>query len=152
MEILQQLGQLFLASVPTVIIVFLFYFFLRWSFFKPIEKVLAERKARIKGAQHDAESLRVTAEEKRRAHQDGLRKARAQIFSEQETIRRTALDERAVVIQQARNQANEEIQAARTRIAAELAGARGELEAAGKLLAEEIVRAVLDRPQAGGVQ
>ena len=38
-QIAGQLGQLFLAAVPTVIIVFLFYFFLKWSFFGPIERV-----------------------------------------------------------------------------------------------------------------
>jgi F0F1-type ATP synthase membrane subunit b/b' len=152
MVILGQLGQLFLAAVPTAVIVLLFYFFLRWSFFTPIEKVLAERKARIEGARRDAESLRAAAEEKKRARQDGLRKARGQIFSEQEAIRRTALDERSAAIQQARSVANHEIQEAKTRIAAELEGARGELEAAGKLLAEQIVHAILDRPQARELQ
>src|ERR1700682_6486679 len=102
MEILQQLGQLFLAAVPSAIMVFLFYLFLRWSFFTPLEKVLAERKARIEGARHDAELLRAAAEGKRRAHQEGLRKARAQIFAEQEAARRIALDARAIAIQQAR--------------------------------------------------
>jgi len=149
MEILQQLGQLFLAAAPSAIIVFLFYLFLRWSFFKPLEKVLAERKARIEGARHDAESLRAAAEEKRRAHQEGLRKARAQIFAEQETARRTALDARAAAIQQARSRANDELQAARNRIAGELEGARGELEASGKLLAEQIVRAILNPSELG---
>ena len=147
MEILQQLGQLFLAAVPSAIMVFLFYLFLRWSFFKPMEKVLAERKARIEGARRDAESLRASAEEKRRAHQEALRKARAQIFTEQEAARRTALDARGAAVQQARSRANDELQAARNRIAAELEGARGELEASGKLLAEEIVRAILNPSQ-----
>ena len=43
MEILHQLGELFLEAVPTVVIVFLFYFFLRWAFFAPIQKAMAER-------------------------------------------------------------------------------------------------------------
>jgi|HubBroStandDraft_5_1064220.scaffolds.fasta_scaffold285138_2 F0F1-type ATP synthase membrane subunit b/b' len=149
MGILGQLGQLFLAALPTSIIVVLFYFFLRWSFFTPIEKVLKERKARLAGSRKDAESLRAAAEEKKRVRQDGLRKARAQIFSEQEATRRIALDERSAATQQARSRANEEIQAARTRIAGELEATRGELEAAGKLLAEQIVHAILDRPEAG---
>ena len=146
MDIFQQLGDLFLSAIPTVIIVFLFYFFLRWSFFKPIERVMKERAARIEGARRDADSLQAEAEEKRRAHLEGLRKARAQIFAEQETVRRGALDERAATIQQARSRASEEVQAGRNRIGAELEGARGELEAAGKQLAEEIVRSILQKP------
>ena len=149
MEILQQLGELFLAALPTAIIVLVFYFFLRWSFFKPIAKVLAERSARVEGARREAGSLRAAAEEKRRAHQEGLRKARAQIFTEQEAARRTALDARGGAIQQARTRANEEIQAARNRIATELQAARGELEVSGNLLAEEIARAILEKPQPG---
>jgi F-type H+-transporting ATPase subunit b len=157
MGILQQLGDLFLSAAPTAIIVFLFYLFLRWSFFKPILRVIAERESRIAGARRDTESLRSAAEEKRRAHQEGLRKARAQIFAEQEASRRSALDARAVTIQQARAAANQEIQTARARIAAETEAARGELEASARQLAEEIVRSILDRPglnprAAGGVQ
>ena len=45
----RQLAQLFLAAAPTAIIVFLYYLFLRWSFFGPIERILAERRARIDG-------------------------------------------------------------------------------------------------------
>ena len=61
MEILNQLGDLFLAAVPTVIIVFLFYFFMRWSFFKPMERVLAERHKRAQGARVEAEASRTAA-------------------------------------------------------------------------------------------
>lgn len=157
MGILQQLGQLFLAAVPSAVIVVLFYFFLRWSFFTPIAKVMTERKARMAGALHDAESLRAAAEEKRRARQESLRKARAQIFAEQEAARRVALDARGAAIQQARGRANEQIQAARDRIAAELEAARGDVAAAANQLAEEIVRAILDKSRlspgpAGGLQ
>ena len=48
--ILNQLGDLFLSAVPTVIIVLLFYFFMRWSFFGPIQRVLSERHKRAEGA------------------------------------------------------------------------------------------------------
>jgi len=49
-EIVNQLGELFLAAVPTVIIVFLFYLFMRWSFFQPMERVLSERRKRARKA------------------------------------------------------------------------------------------------------
>src|SRR6266568_3135179 len=94
MEILKQLGDLFLAAVPTAVFVFLFYLFLRWSFFGPIEGVVRERGRRIEGARREAEELRKTAREKSHAYQDALRKARAELFREQEAARRAALDER----------------------------------------------------------
>src|SRR5580693_1461018 len=100
-QIANQLGELFLEAVPTVIIVFLFYLFLRWSFFGPIQKVLAQRKAGIEGARREAEGFRAQALEKLRADQEALRQARATIFSEQEAARRIALDARGAAIQQA---------------------------------------------------
>src|SRR5688572_10355888 len=145
MEILNQLGELFFAAVPTVIIVLLFYAFLRWTFFGPLQRVMAERDARIEGARRETETLRASTEEKRRAHLEGLRKARLQIFSEQEAARRAVIDERNAAIQQARSKANEGISAARQRIASEFAAARDELQRSGDTLADEIVRSVLEK-------
>ena len=146
MEILKQLGDLFLAAVPTAIIVFLFYLFLRRSFFGPIERVVAERSKRIEGARREAEELRKTVHEKSRAYQEVLRNARAELFREQEAARRVALDERGKAIQQARQLANEEVQIAKKRIRAEIETARAELEISSTHLAEEIARTIL-QPQ-----
>jgi F0F1-type ATP synthase membrane subunit b/b' len=146
MEILKQLGDLFLAAVPTAIIVFLFYLFLRWSFFGPIERVVAERSSRIEGARREAEELRKTAHETNRAYQEALRNARAELFREQEAARRVALDERGKAIQQARQLANEEVQSAKKRIRVEIEAARAELEISSTHLAEEIARTIL-QPQ-----
>src|SRR5580658_2519338 len=111
-QIVNQLGELFLAAVPTVIVVFLFYLFLKWSFFGPIERVLHERAARIEGARKEREAFHAAAQEKDREYREALRKARAEIFTEQEAARRLALDERSAVVQQARAAATEEIHAA----------------------------------------
>ena len=145
MDILHQLGGLFLAAVPTALIVFFFFLFLRWSFFGPITRVMAERKARTAGARREAESFRTAAQEKQKTRQEALRKARGEILGQQEVTRRAALDQRAAVIHQARGRANEEIQAAKTRISAEIQAARAELDTTGNQLAEEIVQAILDR-------
>ena len=102
MEIVNQLGELFLAAVPTVIIVFLFYLFMRWSFFKPMERVLSERHKRAEGARVEAEASRVAAHEKQRIYNETVKKARAEIFAEQESQRRRTLDERQATINAAR--------------------------------------------------
>jgi F-type H+-transporting ATPase subunit b len=150
MELLHQLGELFLAAVPTAIIVFLFFFFLRWSFFGPLLKVLAERQARIEGSRKEAETLAAETQEKQRAYREALRKARAEIFAEQESARRVVLDERGQVIRQARGRAGEEVQAAKSRLAAEIEAARKSLDASGQELAEEVARAILE--PAGGAR
>lgn len=143
MQILNQLGDLFLSAVPTVIIVFLFYFFLRWSFFTPMQRVLDERHKRADGARLDAEVSRAAVQEKLRTYNDVLKKTRAEIFTEQETVRRRVLDERQATITAARTAAQNELQAAKQALAAEVQVVRGQLEQSGAVLADEIADAIL---------
>jgi F0F1-type ATP synthase membrane subunit b/b' len=142
-EILNQLGALFLAAVPTVILVFLFYFFLRWSFFTPMGRVLAERRKRAEGSRLEAEVSRAAVQEKLRAYGESLKKARAEIFAEQEAARRRALEERQAAINAARAAAQNELQAAKKSLAAEVEAARAQLEQSSAALASEIAEAVL---------
>ena len=143
MEILNQLGDLFLSAVPTVILVFLFYLFLRWSFFGPLERVLSERHKRAVGARQEAEASRVAVQEKLRAYNEALRKARGEIFVEQETVRRRVLDERQASVSAARSAAQQELQAAKKALAAEVEAARVQLEQASAVLASEIAETIL---------
>ena len=143
MEIVNQLGELFLAAVPTVIIVFLFYLFMRWSFFKPMERVLSERHQRAEGARTEAEASRVTAHEKQRLYNDTVKKARVEVFAEQESQRRRTLDERQATINKARTAAQTALQEAKKEIAAEVKTARAELERSKDTLADDIAEAVL---------
>jgi len=141
--ILNQLGELFLSAVPTVIIVLLFYFFMRWCFFGPIGRVLAERHKRAEGARQEAEASRAAVQEKLRAYNDALRKARAEMFAEQEVVRRRVLDERQAAVSAARTAAQLDLQAAKKSLAAEIAAAREQLEQSSALLANEIAEAIL---------
>lgn len=143
MEILNQLGELFLAAVPTVIIVFLFYLFLRWSFFKPMERLLSERHKRAEGSRLEAEASRAAVQEKLRGYGDALKKARAEIFAEQEAVRRRALDERQAAINSARAAAQNELQAQKKALSAEVEAARAQLEESSAALAGEIAEAIL---------
>jgi F0F1-type ATP synthase membrane subunit b/b' len=142
-EILNQLGDLFLAAVPTVIIVFLFYLFMRWSFFKPMERVLAERHKRAQGARVEAEASRTAAHEKQRLYNDTVKKARAEVFAEQEVQRRRTLDDRQATITAARTAAQTALQEAKKGIAADVAAARVELERSSGTLADDIAEAIL---------
>ncbi|MGC1597065.1 MAG: hypothetical protein WA774_17055, partial [Candidatus Acidiferrales bacterium] len=95
MDILHQLGELFLQAVPTVIIVFLFYLFMRWAFFAPIQKAMAERDAKIEGARREAAEVEEAARQDLENYNEALRKARAEIYAEQEAARQAILAERA---------------------------------------------------------
>ena len=146
MEIVHQLGKLFLGALPTVIVVLLFYFFLRWAFFGPIQKAMAERSARIEGARAEAAAAEAGAKQELDAYHDALRKARGEIYAEQELARQEALDNRAKLLKAMRSRAQEDVNAAKKRIAAEFAAARTEVERETPALASQIARAILDKP------
>jgi F-type H+-transporting ATPase subunit b len=149
MQILHQLGELFLQSVPTVVVVLLFYAFLKWAFFTPIRKAMKERTARIEGARAEAASVEAEAKNELDAYHEALKKARAKIFAEQETARQAVLDERARLLQAMRGRVQEEVATAKKKIAAETAAARGEIERQAPELAAEIARMVLEGPVRG---
>src|SRR6266852_339502 len=145
-EIVQQLGELFLQAVPTVLIILAFYVMLRALLFKPLLKVMAERDARTAGARKAAQAAETAAAEKVKQYQEALKRARAQLYSEQEAARRNLLDERAAVLKEARGKAAAEVAAGKERVAKELAAARRGIEGAVGQLAAEIARRVLQVP------
>jgi len=150
MEILHQLGELFLEAVPTVVIVLLFYFFLRWAFFTPIQKAMAERSAKIEGARVEAAAAEAEAKQELDSYNDALRKARGEIYAQQEEARKVVLDERARLLKAMRGQVQQEVAEAKKRIAAEFESGRKEVERQTPELASQIARGILGGPSALG--
>ena len=146
MEILQQLGELFLEALPTVIIVFLFYLFMRRAFFGPIQKAMAERNARIEGARVEAAKVEAEARQELDAYNEALKKARGEIYAEQEVARQAVLEDRAKLLKAMRSRAMEEVSAAKKKIAAEFEAARADLERQAPELGGQIARAILENP------
>ena len=107
-----------------------------------MQRVLDERHKRADGARLDAEVSRAAVQEKLRTYNDVLKKTRAEIFTEQETVRRRVLDERQATITAARTAAQNELQAAKQALAAEVQVVRGQLEQSGAVLADEIADAI----------
>ncbi len=151
MSIVEQLKGLVLSAVPTIVLLYLFYFFLKANFFKPLERVMAERAKRTEGVRKEAEAVQAAAQEKVRAYREALKKARTDVYAEQDVLRRGALEDRAALIRETRVKAQEEIRAGKEALATELARAKAEVQGASQALAGEMVRAILE-PRAGGVQ
>jgi F0F1-type ATP synthase membrane subunit b/b' len=154
MGILHQLGDLFLQAVPTVVLFFFFYLFMRWAFFTPIQKAMAERSAKIEGARAEAALAESAAKHDLQHYTAELTKARAQIYQEQEAARQAILDERAKLLKAMRSRAQEEILAAKKNLETDLAAATIEADALTPALAGDIARSILgtgDR-SGGGVR
>jgi F-type H+-transporting ATPase subunit b len=143
MDIVHQLGELFVGAVPTVVLILIFYFILKSLFFKPLLAVMAEREARSIGAQKAAEAAQAAAAEKIKQYQNALRDARARVYAEQEGTRKKWLEERAALLKVARARSATEVAAAKERVAAELAAARRDMEPGIAQLASEIATRVL---------
>jgi F-type H+-transporting ATPase subunit b len=146
MEILRQIANLFLQAVPTVVLVFLFYVFMRWAFFTPIQKAMAEREAKIDGARKDAAAVQAAANQDLQTYNDALKKARAEIYAEQEAARQAIVEERAKNLKAMRTLAQKEVGEAKKKIDAELEAARKQIEASAPQIAGEITRSILEKP------
>ena len=108
-----------------------------------MERVLSERHKRAEGARQEAEASRAAVQEKLRAYNDGLKKARAEIFTEQEAIRRRALDDRQTAINAARASAQNDLQVAKKSLAEDMEEVRAQLYRSSADLAGEIAETIL---------
>jgi F-type H+-transporting ATPase subunit b len=149
-ELVHQIGELFLRAVPVALIILLFYFIMRSLFFRPLLKAMAEREARTAGAQKAAAAAQSAAAQKIKQYEEALKQARAKVYLEQETQRKTLLDERANVLRDARTKATTEVNSAKGRIAGEFSAAKKDLEATTLQLATEIARRILPAAPAPG--
>ena len=147
---LLQLRDLLLGALPTTVIVLFLYLFLRWAFWQPLVRVLAERQAATEGTRREAEEILNRANEKLRQYEEALRQARAEVYQQQEASRRLALDERSQILRHTRERANELVRQAKLDIGGDVAQAKKELEAESQRLAEEITRALLAPARPGG--
>ena len=143
-EALQAVVRIFYQAIPTAILVFLLYVFLRFVFFGPLARVLNERERRTTGARRDAQENLTIAEQKSRTYQERLRHARAEIYRQQEVARREALEERNQLLLGTRQQANEMVRAAKADLRRDLDAAKAQLEQEARVLAAQITRVLLE--------
>jgi len=149
-DLVHQIGELFLRAVPVALIVLIFYFILRSSFFKPLLQVMAEREARTLGAQKSAEAAQAAAAEKTKQYEEALRQAKAKVYAEQEIERKKTLDERAAFLKETRSKVTAEVNRAKENVAGQLQAAKREIEGNVPELAAEIARRVLRVPAGPG--
>ena len=148
-QTLHQLGELLLGAVPTVILLALLYALYTAIVHKPLGRVLAERRAKTEGAVEKSRADIAAAEARTAEYEQRLREARASVFRAQEARRQAALQARSNAMNEARNKAQEQVQAAKHEIEADRVAAQTGLEKEAAVLAEEIVRRVLQPAGAG---
>ena len=144
-ETLHALGGILLKAVPTFLLVIGLHFFLKYSFFGPLERVLKARFEATEGARQRAAETVARAEEKTKEYEAALRAARAEIYQAQEQLHQRLEAERKSEVQVARAGAEESIRQAKVLLAADVAQAKKELEQQSEILAAQIADVVLGR-------
>jgi F-type H+-transporting ATPase subunit b len=148
-ETLHQLGELLLGAVPTVILLALLYALYTSIVHKPLQRVLEERRSKTEGAVEKSRADIAAAEARTAEYEQKLREARAAVFRAQEAKRQAAIQARANAVAEARSRAQAQVQAAKTDIEKDRAGAEKGLHGEAAALAQEIVRRVLQPAGAG---
>lgn len=142
-QTLHALAGILQKAVLTVGLLLLLHFYLKAMLFGPLEKVLKERDRLTKGARQAGEQSLAAADQKTQEYEAKLREARADVYKEQEEMRRGWIEDQASQVAQARERNAAAVRKAREEISAEAAAARRSLTESSGALADEIATAVL---------
>jgi F-type H+-transporting ATPase subunit b len=142
-QILNQLGELVLGSVPTMILFILLVAAYGLLVRRPLDRILAERRARTSGAVEQARSAIAAAEAETTAYEDKLRAAKAEIFQARDQKLKQWNAEREAALAQVRQLMQERVRGARQEIEQSSQQARLQIVALSDELSSRILDAVL---------
>jgi F-type H+-transporting ATPase subunit b len=142
-ETLRQLGGILLRAVPTFILVVLLHLYLKYIFFKPLERVLRQRYDATEGARKLAEESIARASQKAAEYEAALRAARADTYKEMEQLQRKLHDDRAASLKEARAQADAAVAHAKAALRAEVEALEKNLGSESDTLADRIASKIL---------
>ncbi len=142
-QILKQLGELVLGSVPTMILFIALVVAYGVLVRRPLDKVLAERTARTTGAVEQAKGAIAAAEAETSVYEDKLRAAKQAIFQSREQKLKQWNADRDAALAQVRQATQEQIKAAKQEIEQSSAAARVQIEGLSAALTAQILKAVL---------
>jgi F-type H+-transporting ATPase subunit b len=142
---LHALGEIVLKGLPTFFLLILLHFYLKRTFFAPLEKVLAERYEATTGARKQAESAIAKAEAKAKEYEEAIRAARSEVYKENEVLRKQWRDQQAAMLAETRAKSDAAIAAAKADLASEVQAARQGLQAETERIADDITAAILRR-------
>jgi F-type H+-transporting ATPase subunit b len=142
-QILNQLGELVLGSVPTMILFILLVAAYGLLVRRPLDRVLAERRARTLGAIDQARGAIAAAEAETTAYENKLRAAKAEIFQARDKKLKQWNAEREAALTQVRQHTQERIHGARQEIEQSAHEARLQIAGLSEELSSRILNAVL---------
>lgn len=143
MDILRQLGEMLVGSVPTMILFLLLLLCYTVLMHRPLRRVLAERRERTAGAVEKAHAAVAIADVKAQEYEARLRAARVEIQAARERQIAGWSAARDQALAAAREAAQTRVRAARVSLDAEAKRSRASLEGHIDELAEQVLATVL---------
>lgn len=145
---LRALGEILLKAVPTFILVVLLHFYLKYIFFKPLERVRQKRYEATEGARLLAEQSMAKAAAKIAEYEAALRAARAEVYQSQEQLHKQLQEREAAELAVARERVEQMVKQAKAQLTQEVESAKAGLAAQSDVLANEIADSILRRSAA----
>ena len=142
-KILTQLGGLILGSVPTVVFFLLLVLAYALLVRRPLDRVLAERRALTTGAIEQAKGAISAAEAETAVFEDKLRTAKREIFEERDRKRKQWATEREQALAKVRTTTQDKVTTAREALEQSTLVARQQIESMSGELSAQILKAVL---------
>jgi F-type H+-transporting ATPase subunit b len=144
-ETLQQLGGVLLRAIPTLILLLILHVYLKFVFFKPLQAILEKRREATDGARSAADASLKKAAEKTAEYDLKLQQARAEIYKEQEDMRKKWLEEQARHTEEARQKSHNQLMTVKVQLNDDIAAAKAHLDAYSHDLADSITQTLLER-------
>jgi F0F1-type ATP synthase membrane subunit b/b' len=142
---LHDLLNLLIQAIPTVVFFLFLTFYLKQVYFRPLAKILDERRRATEGVRELSQRAFEAADQKSSEFERALQLARAEINQENEALRQKWAQEQMEAVAKARAEAEARVEQARREIAKEAERAQSELEANVQSLSEQIVQSLLER-------
>jgi len=143
MEILQQIGQLVLGSVPTMLLFLFLWLVYRLLVHSPLTRMLEQRREQTEGAMEKARQAIAAAETKTEDYENKVRAARKSIQSARENQMQQWNLEREKALTDVRQTSQQRVQQARADIQASTDESMKTIERSSHELAAQIVAHLL---------
>ena len=140
---LHELGQLLLRAVPTFLLVIALNFYLKYMFFRPLEKVLQQRYDATEGARKLAAEALELAAAKTAQYEAALRAARSEVYQAQEQAHRQLAEHQAGELLATRQRTEQIVRDAQRQLAEDAEVLKRELAAGSDALANQIADSIL---------
>jgi F-type H+-transporting ATPase subunit b len=134
-----------IAFVVQIVNILLLMVILNFFLYRPIRKVLSERNAELAGAREKTAAVDNEVQEKMALYESRLREVKSKASDEKGAMLKVARQEEAAILDKARGEATDSLNAIKNKVAKEGADARLMLKEQALSLSREISEKVLGR-------